>query len=228
MSKTKIFYSSVGVVITILLIFVYVSSGGGIETKKAKSTRSRRLIIPKSEMTTTTFSPESGPTSTKATSNDDLLVAPETVFVQDSVYLDAASIKVRWTKDTLCNLLPQPKAKEFLKMTVEPVANFIFNDTLGSKCTYNNGDGDEITVQFSVTTYANARKVDIALDNVGETITLSNGAIANVKNSKANGYTLSLKLFGEDLNEILVNAPDETTGKKVAILISNTFKAMPK
>ena len=57
---------------------------------------------------------------------------------------------------------------------------------------------------------------------------MSNGAIANVKNSKANGYTLSLKLFGEDLNEILVNAPDETTGKKVAILISNTFKAMPK
>ena len=95
MSKTKIFYSSVGVVITILLIFVYVSSGGGIETKKAKSTRSRRLIIPKSEMTTTTFSPESGPTSTKATSNHDLLVAPETVFVQDSVYLDAASINLK-------------------------------------------------------------------------------------------------------------------------------------
>ena len=210
----------------IIIVFLLVSLNSGSTTKSKTSLRERRNLIPKAEQTTTTTI-ATIPTTTKIVSSAAPVAPSENNFITGATYLDAPSIKTKWTEITFCSIVPKAEAKKLLAMTVEPKPIYIFSNSLGAKCTYTDGEGDEISFQFSNATFSSARTVDIAIGDVGENVVLENGANGVSKSSKSSGFTISLNLFGADLNEVLINAQDKETAIKVAIQVSNYFKINP-
>lgn len=223
--RQKITLMAIGILIVFIFVLLTLDTKSS-SNKAIAADRQRRKQIPKSELTSSTLT--SSPTTTKAVSADNPVALPTTDFIAGSTYKDAATIQSIYSEAILCSILTLEDAQKMLEMTTAPTPKYFFSQTQGVKCTYNNGEGDEILIQFSSTTFSSARTIDSALNETADNIILSNGAYGVAKKSKTDGYIISLNLFGVDLNEVLISAPTEQIAKNVAVTVSNYLKANPR
>lgn len=218
---------SLGAISLVVIVIFSLSSMESKTDEKNTSavTRVRREQIPKSKLSTKTV--VTNTVTTKSVSSGNPIALPTVDFIPGVAYKDATTIQSVFNEQVLCSILKINEVQNMLAMTTEPIPKYFFSQTQGAKCVYNNGEGEEVSVQFSTTSFANARIVDSALSEISENIILSNGAYGVAKENNANGYTLSLNLFGVDQNEVLVSAPTETTAESIAVTISDYLKTNP-
>lgn len=181
------------------------------------SSSEARIRVRRSQHRETTTSPS----STKQTTTT---AAQATIPVTEIPYVPGAQIGELWTQGNLCDLVPIASAQKILKMTTEPTPRYSFSEVSGARCTYSNGAGNEIYIEYSTSTYADARAVDIALNKQGTAIVVE-GVGGVSKTSSALGVTYELNISGASSNQWVVNTQkDDTTRELAGLVIASVRK----
>lgn len=145
-------------------------------------------------------------TTTKPTKPTTTASVPATNPIVTVPYLNPAEIAKSWNEPNLCGLIKPADAQKILDMDTAPVPQYSYSASSGARCTYSTGAGEEMYVELSTTTYANARAVDIALHVESDPIVVDGvGGISKTK--KVIGTTYELNYSGAESNEWVVNAP---------------------
>lgn len=219
LSKNNIVAISILSVIAIIIIILAIVNADGGDKEAKTALRLRRSQV----TTSTTTLPKLNSTTTKVVVSNSI-VPPVVAFIPGAIYQDVATLKVKWDGPSFCAMLPADVAKDILDMTTDPQGQFFASDAAGIKCTYSDGEGNEVFFQITPSTYANARTVDVALGTATLDMQLTNTVIGVSKSSKVDGYTMSLNVYGDTQNEVLINAPNEKAGKKIGLIITNNLK----
>lgn len=210
--------STLAIIAIAILVLAAVNADNGDKTK-AEAKRLRR-----SQVSTTSKQVATTQSSTTKVVPSSSIVVPSVAFIPGATYQDVATLKVKWDGTSFCSMLPAAIASDILDMTTDPSGQYFASDSEGLKCTYSDGEGNEVFLQVSASTYANARTVDVALGATTLDVQLENTVYGVAKSSKVDGYTLSLNVYGDTQNEVLINAPNEKAGKKVAVIVTNNLK----
>ena len=190
----------------VLIIAIISVSSCSSDSKKDKTKRRND-----SSNTSTTKKQNTLPPISSSTS----VASQDTKPIVEKPFLSANEISIQYNQIKLCSLFPTEKAKEVLNMQTDPTQKYSFNNSTGATCTYSSGAGDEIYIQLSVSSYADARSVDNALNASGTPVVISKvGGVEKI--NKAVGTTYELNVSGEKSNEWIVNAPKTEQAKKIA------------
>ncbi len=108
-------------------------------------------------------------------------------------------------------------------MTTAPTSTYSHSDTTGARCTFSTGSGDEIFIELSSVSFADARAVDTAL-NATTTPIVVDGVGGVSKTNKATGVTYMLNVSGAASNQWVVNAPTDSQTNDAAKLLITSLK----
>lgn len=192
----------------VIALFAVACSSNDSKNKDVKK-RTRR------EDTTTTKKPSSSLTTTAPSAN--------TTPIVEQSFLRTEQIAVTWTEKNLCNFIPAAKAQSILKMSTAPAPKYSYSESSGARCAYASGNGDEIYIEYSTTSYADARMIDTSLNAEGEEIVVE-GVGGVSKANKATGTTYELNVNGAKSNEWIINAPEESQTKDLAKILIAALK----
>ncbi len=195
-------------VCTIIAFSVPACSSDGSKDGDVKK-RARR------DDTSTTIMPTTSPATTTPTVN--------TTPIVEQPFLGTDQISVTWTQKNLCNFIPAAKAQSILKMSSAPPPKYSYSESSGARCAFASGNGDEIYIEYSTTSYADARVIDASLNVEGEEIVIE-GVGGVSKTNNATGTTYELNVNGTKSNEWIINAPEESQTKELAKILIAALK----
>lgn len=202
LSKKQLIFIAAGVILVILIIVLIVGVTGSDEDSD-KTARQRR-----SDTTSTTQS------STTSTTSP----AESTLPIDVVPFIEPAQLRSTWPQEKLCALITPEQARDILGMSTTPRGEYFFNESIGARCTYSSGAGDDLYFEISSTSFKQSRSIDEALNAPGKPIVVS-GVGAVVKVNKAIGTTYELNISGQDANQWVASAPTDDAALELAKLL---------
>ena len=184
-----------------ILLFSFVSACTSDDSKNNAS----RNTKPTAEKTNTLPPLETSSTST----------VPGTVVISNAAFLPPGEIATTWTNDKICGLVTGKQAQKILSMKTTPTGRYIFSSESGAKCIYRSSSGEELSIEISISSFANARIVDSALSSQAAPAPIK-GVGGVVKVDKVFGVTYELNIGGDQTNQWIANAPTKSAAKSLA------------
>lgn len=132
--------------------------------------------------------------------------------------MSPSEIAANWPKKKLCSLVSDADSQKILAMTTPPTAFYSFSASTGATCTFASGEGDEMYIQLSTSSYNDARSVDSALNAEGKFVVIS-GVGGVLKKNKATGTTYELNVSGAASNQWIINAPGDKQAEDFATVV---------